>query len=162
MQTESPALVRQKEHVIREKTETDTGITFSSTFHLLVLERFSCVSSSHFWIQCETPFRSPPQNGRCDFRISLHLPSWCSTCVFTISRPAAYWLSISSRPPLPPRVARMIYLIQVVLQLRWRFMTSSFFNFFFNYHCRYFCFSTFLFFLLSFLPQDLASSSFYN
>ena len=133
----------------------------------------SLVSSSHVHIWCETAFKSSSKNRGRIFRLSLHLPGWYSTVVFTFLRLA----NSLSNPLLPPGVGRRLHPFPVFPLLRRRYVTSVFFLVIFNYCCHspltgqpttcaltwltvdsLFCFLLFSLFL----PQKLASFSLSN
>ena len=134
MKTESTALARQRETKYhkekerervrereREREWTDTDLELCFWFFVVVLRR-ACllVLSSKLRIWCETPFWNFLQHRGRNFRLSLRRRDWCSTAVFTLSRPAtnpflfrppswvhSQWLSFLSLPQ-PTRTRRCL------------------------------------------------------
>ena len=110
-----------------EKERADTDIEFSFCILLLIYCPYSLVSFSLVSVGWETLFRSPPQNGSRNIRLSSHCLGLCSpsSVAFRIR------LIISSQkwdiPLLPPSGGGRTYPFSLVLHLLRIFGTSVFF-----------------------------------
>ena len=125
MNVESTAFAGQRETTCHEeKDRTDSNLGFYSWFSVVVRAYlFAGFLFTGSRLQCD-PFSEFTSKWRpINFRLSLHLRGWCSTRIFTSSRPAAYQLSNRSRPRGP-------YPFPMVLHLHRRFGTFVFFNLF--------------------------------
>ena len=92
MKAKSTALARQRETKCHEERERERergktqALNYPLPFYRNSNRACSLVSSAKLHVWCETSFRSPPQNGDRNFRLSSLHPVWCPTdCLYLVA-----------------------------------------------------------------------------